>query len=169
MLTLRRVMDSDSGRYREWHSQFSSSRSGKSKRLCAPRLSVRKLAETAVAYAVSIRLSSSRHSTRWVLNSLEVSSRRAFFRRSRITFNCSSPFAIASPSRKTEKLCCIHSCSALRIATGSSPLRLLFQRFRRSRDASTSDSLASRNAPCSAIDSRSEEHTSELQSRFDLV
>lgn len=125
----------------------------KSKRLCAPRLSVRKLAETAVAYAVSIRLSSSRHSTRWVLNSLEVSSRRAFFRRSRITFNCSSPFAIASPSRKTEKLCCIHSCSALRIATGSSPLRLLFQRFRRSRDASTSDSLASRNAPCSAIDS----------------
>ena len=56
MLTLRRVMDSDSGRYREWHSQFSSSRSGKSKRLWAPRLSVRKLADTAVANAVAKEL-----------------------------------------------------------------------------------------------------------------
>lgn len=75
------------------------------------------------------------------------------FRRSRITFSCSRPLCIASPSRNTEKLCCIHSCSALRIATGSSPERVLFQRLRRSSEPSISDSLASRSVPCSAMDS----------------
>ncbi len=96
----------------------------------APRLSVRKLADTAVACAVSIRLSSSRHLNTLGIKLADVSSRRAFF--VSITFNC-RPFAIASPSRNTEKLALHTFLQMPRIATGSA-IALLFQRFRRSRE-----------------------------------
>ncbi len=142
-------MLSDCGRYSEWHSQLASSRSVVEAAVCATALGtevgrhgggIRGLHQV-----IQLR----------ALDALGVELagivRRAFFRRSRITFS-SPALGHRTPSRNTEKLCCMQDCSALRISTGSSPngccsngsdgpARL------------TSESLASRLTPCSSSDS----------------
>src|SRR5262249_13266255 len=76
-------------------SQLTSSRLGKSLRACAPRDSWRASADTIVAFAVSIRLSSSSASTRAVLKVLLLS---------RIATRCAcsaSSITLATPSERS--------------------------------------------------------------------
>ncbi len=132
-------------------SQFSSSRSGKSKRLCAPRLWYgswqKQPLHTPFPSGYPVQ----------ALNALGVELagsviQTGIFRRSRITFNCSSPFAIASPSRRPRS----YAAYILAVLYGSPPdftvtvivpaVQAIQRRFYIS-------SLASRSAPCSAIDS----------------
>ncbi len=135
----------------EWHSQFSSSRSGKSKRLCAPgfRYGSWQKQPLHTPFPSGYQFQT--------LNALGVELagsviQTAFFRRSRITFNCSSPFAIASLHGRPRSyaayiLAALYESPRIFTVTIIVPAVQTIQR------CFTSDSLASRNAPCSAIDS----------------
>ncbi len=81
----------------------SSSRSGKSKRLCAPRLSVRKLAKQPFIRRFHQVIQFQALNALGVKIHWKMFMQTGIFQTLTITFNCSSPFAIASPSRKTEK------------------------------------------------------------------
>ncbi len=78
---------------------------GKSKRLCAPRLSVRKLAETPLhtPFPSGYPVPGTQRAGCELAGSVI---QTGIFQTLADNFHCSSPFAIASPSRKTEKLCC---------------------------------------------------------------
>ncbi len=78
-------------------------RSGKSKRLCAPRLSVRKLAKQPLhtPFPSGYQVPGTQRAGVELAGSVI---QTGIFQALADTFNCSRPFAIASPSRKTEKL-----------------------------------------------------------------
>jgi hypothetical protein len=116
--------------------QFASSRSGKSLRVWAPRLSLRASAETTVAIAASSMLSSSSASTRAVLKTFDLSWMQVLATRAPSALTLRTPATRSSGKRNTPQCACMVRRRSLSTSGTRSPEAAASSRASRAREAS---------------------------------
>ena len=116
--------------------QLLSSRSGKSSRACAPRLSVRFFAESMVTTACAIKLSNSSVSIRSEFQISERSVTRTSDAAAKVSWISLWPSCSTSPVRNTAQLLCMTFCIFTRSSAVGVPPLALRSRSRRASAAS---------------------------------